>query len=122
METSTRPSIAENDAKLNEMILEGDALKAFDKFYAEDVVMQDQGMEPWEGKDLNREREQDFFGKVTELRNVELKKTAVGDDVTFSIWRYDYTHEEWGDQDYEQVAVRHWNDDGLIEKERFYRG
>ena len=38
-----------------------------------------------------------------------------------SIWRYDYTHAEWGEVKYEQVAVRHW-ENGQIVKERFYRG
>lgn len=122
MDTAVAVPIAEKDAELNDMILEGDALDAFEKFYAEDVVMQDQGFQPWEGKDTNREREKDFFGNVTELRSVELKERAVGDGVTFSIWHYDYTHSEWGDVKYDQVAVRHWNEDGLIEKERFYRG
>jgi ketosteroid isomerase-like protein len=122
MTTATSLSIAEKEAKLNEMILQGNALEAFEEFYAEDVVMQDQDMGPWEGKDTNREREEDFFGKVTELHAIELGESAVGDDVTFSIWHYHYEHEEWGEADYEQVAVRHWNDDGLIEKERFYRG
>jgi len=122
MTTATQVSIAEKDAQLNEMILQGDALEAFERFYADDVVMQDQDLGPWEGKDTNREREEDFFSKITELRGVELKERAVGDGVTFSIWHYDYSHAEWGDVKYDQVAVRHWNDEGLIEKERFYRG
>lgn len=121
METATQLPIAKKDAELNRLILEGKALEAFERFYAEDVVMQDQGLGPWEGKDANREREEDFFSKITELRSVELRESAVGEDVTFSIWHYDYSHSEWGDVKYDQVAVRHWNDDGLIEKERFYR-
>jgi hypothetical protein len=118
---STLLSVAELDAELNRMILDGNALEAFDKFYADGCVMQDQGFEPWEGKDLNRQREEDFFSKLTEVRNFELKETAVGEDVSFSTWSMDYTHEEWGDVKYEQVAVRYW-EDGKIVKERFYRG
>ena len=122
MTTTLGVGIAKLDDELNEMILEGDALEAFEKFYAEDVVMQDQGFEPWVGKDLNREREKDFFSKLTEVRAFALKETGVGEGVTFSIWENDYTHEEWGDMQYTQVAVRHWNEDGEIVKERFYRG
>jgi ketosteroid isomerase-like protein len=113
--------IAQLDAELNQMILAGQALDAFEKFYAEDCVMIDQGFEPWEGKALNREREQDFFSKITEFRAGELKDAAVGEDVSFSTWHYDYTHAEWGDVKYDQVAVRHWKD-GQIVLERFYRG
>jgi len=120
METTTF-SIAQLDAELNQMVLNGQALEAFEKFYADDVVMMDQGFEPWEGKDLNRQREQDFFGNITEFRAGEIKTTAVGDDVTFSVWHFDYTHAEWGVMTYDQVAVRDWRD-GKIVKERFYRG
>jgi hypothetical protein len=83
--------------------------------------MIEHGMEPFIGKDFNREREKDFFAKVTEFRGAELKETAIGDDVSFSVWHYDYTHAEWGDVKYDQVAVRKWRD-GQIAEERFYRG
>jgi ketosteroid isomerase-like protein len=117
---STLVSVAELDAELNRMILEGNALDAFEKFYAEDVVMIDQGFEPWVGKDLNRGREKDFFSKLTEVRAFDLRESSAGEDVSFSIWFNDYTHAEWGEMKYEQVAVRHWKD-GKIVKERFYR-
>lgn len=114
-------TIAELDAQLNDMIQDGQILEAFEQFYADDVVMQDQGFEPWVGKDLNREREQDFVSKITEFRAGTLQKSGVGDDISFGTWHFDYTHEEWGDVKYDQVAVRHWKD-GKIVLERFYRG
>jgi ketosteroid isomerase-like protein len=119
--TTTATSIAELDRELNDMILNGQALEAFERFYADNCVMIDQGFEPWEGKDLNRERERDFFSKITDFRAGEVKDTAVNGDVSFSIWHWDYSHAEWGDQKYDQVAVRHWVD-GRIVQERFYRG
>lgn len=118
--TLTRP-IAELDAELNEMIQQGQILEAFEKFYAENVVMQDQGFEPWVGKDLNREREKDFVSKITEFRAGSLKESGVGEGVTFGTWHFDYSHQEWGDVKYDQVAVRYWKD-GKIVKERFFRG
>jgi hypothetical protein len=114
--------IAALDRELNDMILAGNALEAFEKFYADECVMKDQGFDAWEGKDLNREREKDFFSKLTEVRAFELTHTAVGDNVSFSIWNNDYTHADWGEMKYTQVAVRHWNDEGKIVSERFYRG
>lgn len=114
-------SLQELENELNTMIQNGQALEAFEKFYADECVMQDQGFEPWKGKELNREREKDFFSKITDFRKGALIKTSVGEDVTMSIWQFDYTHAEWGVMDYEQVAVRHWVD-GKIVLERFYRG
>ena len=113
--------IGRREQELNQMILEGKALDAFEKFYAEDVVMQEGADEPFEGKETNRQREKDFFGAVTELRALDLKEVAVGDGVTMSTWHYDFTHEEYGDQAFDQVAIRHWDEDGRVVRERFIK-
>ena len=120
METTTA-TLAELENELNQMILGGQILEAFEKFYANECVMMDQGFEPWVGKELNREREQDFVSKITDFRAGELKESAVGEGVTFSTWHFDYTHAEWGEVKYDQVAVRYW-ENGQVVKERFYRG
>ena len=119
--TLIQTPLAELENELNTMIQQGQIVDAFEKFYAENCVMQDQGFEPWEGKDLNREREKDFVSKITDFRQGEMVESVVGDDVTMSIWRFDYTHAEWGDVKYEQVAVRRW-ENGQVVSERFYRG
>ena len=106
---------------LNSMILEGRALEAFEKYYAEDVVMQENARPPTIGKDANREREREFFSKIVELRGADVKAVAVGDDVTMVEWFFDYTHKEWGRRTYHQVAVQRWKD-GKIVHERFYYG
>ena len=121
MSVATETNLQELENELNTMIQNGQILEGFEKFYADNCVMQDQGFEPWVGKDLNREREQDFVSKITEFRQGELIKTSVGENVTMSVWQFDYTHAEWGEVKYEQVAVRDWVD-GQIVKERFYRG
>lgn len=114
--------ISARDRQLNEMILEGKALEGFDRFYADDVVMQESADEVYEGKKTNRKREEEFFSNVTEVRDFSLKHAVVGDGVSMSTWHMDYTHEEYGDVEMDQVAVRHWNDEGEIAKERFFKG
>ncbi len=120
MSTAVDTEIAEKVETLNEMILDGSALEAFEKFYHEDVVMQEGAEEPFEGKALNRKREEDFFSSITELRDVELKAVAVGDGVSMVEWHFDYVHKDWGHQKYDQVAVQRWQD-GQIIHERFYK-
>tara|TARA_B100000508_G_C11300236_1_gene199503 strand:- start:45 stop:422 length:378 start_codon:yes stop_codon:yes gene_type:complete len=124
MSTTTRLSPAELKSKvdeLNSMILEGKIMEAFEAFYADDVVMQEGSEEPFVGKKANRERERQFVEGLTELRSVKLKDVAIGDGVTMSQWHFDYTHSEWGDASYDQVAVQRWNDDGRIKHERFFK-
>ncbi len=50
--------------KLNDMILQGKILEAFDMFYADDVVMQENENEPRVGKDANRAFEESFVKKL----------------------------------------------------------
>jgi len=45
----------------------------------------------------------------------------VGDNVTMVQWKNDYTHKEWGERRYTQVAVQEWKD-GKIVREQFLYG
>ena len=67
---------------LNSMIVKGQILEAFEKYYADDVVMQENEQPPTVGKDANREREKEFLANVTEFRGAEAKAVAVVDNVT----------------------------------------
>jgi hypothetical protein len=113
--------IETNVKDLNQMILEGKMLDAFEKHYADDVVMQDINMEPTVGKDANREREIKWLEGITDFRGAEVKNVAVGDNVSMVEWFMDYSHKEYGEVKMAQVAVQNWKD-GKIVKEVFYHG
>ena len=104
---------------MNQMVLGGKILDAFEKYYADDVVMQDINMEPVVGKDANREREQKWISGITEFRCAEVKNVAVGDNVSMVEWFMDYSHNEYGDVKLMQVAVQTWRNDKIV-KEVFY--
>lgn len=108
---------------LNRMILEGNLLAAHDKHYADDVLQQENELEPTVGKAANREREEEFLTNVTDFRTAEVKSIAVdaANDMTMVEWFFDYDHREWGTRRYHQVAVQRWRG-GLIAHERFYYG
>lgn len=116
-------SIRAHVDELNQMILRGEILDAFEKFYADDVVMQDNDDEPRRGKDVNREYEKAFVNGLTEFRGAELKSVAIDHEngIAFNRWFFDYTHKDWGDMTYNQVAVQRWKD-GKIVRETFYHG
>lgn len=104
---------------IKSLVLAGKAMEAFEKYYGEDVVMQENENPPTVGKDANRQRELDFFAKLVEFRSMELKCVAFGEDVIISEWFGDYTHQEWGKQTHDQVSVQRWKD-GKVVHERFY--
>lgn len=49
------------------MIAAGQAMEAFERFYADDVVMQENTEQPREGKDACRKYDEEFFGNVAEF-------------------------------------------------------
>ena len=112
-------TLLEKISTINDMILQGKALEAFDAFYHENVQMQENDNPPTEGKAANRLREEEFFGAITEFRGAQPLKVAIGENTTMVEWHFDYTHKDWGVKNYTQVAVQDWKD-GMIIKEKFY--
>jgi ketosteroid isomerase-like protein len=110
------------DQELNDMILQGEILEAFDKFYADDVVMEEEDKRR-EGKAANREYEEQFVGALEEFHSAEIKARGIDEDnnVTFSEWENHMTLEGVGRVEQKQVAVRTWNDEGQITHEKFYK-
>jgi hypothetical protein len=104
---------------LNQMILEGRILDAFDKYYADEVVMQDNDYPAREGKKLNREYEESFVNGLTEFRGAKVLNTLVSDDLAVTEWWFDYTHKDYGSRNYTQLAVQRWKN-GQIVEEKFY--
>ncbi len=112
-------NVLEKIIDLNGLVLQGKLLEAFEKYYHDDVVMQENENPPTVGKAANRNREIEFLGKVTEFRGARPLKVTAGQDVTMVEWHYDYTHAEWGERNYTQVSVQDWQD-GRIIREKFY--
>jgi ketosteroid isomerase-like protein len=107
------------DDQLNQQILAGDILGAFDKFYADDVVMQENLEEPRVSKAVNRKFEQAFLDSVEQFHGAKLLGSAVNGDLTYSEWEFDVTYKGAGRIKGAQVAVRHWKN-GKVAHERFY--
>lgn len=115
-------TLNERDQELNDMILQGEILQAFDKFYADDIVMEEEDKRRV-GKEANREYEEQFVDSLEQFHSAEIKARAVDEDnnVTFSEWENEMTLEGVGRVEQKQVAVRTWNDDGQITHEKFYK-
>ena len=107
------------DDELNKQILSGDALAAFESFYADDVVMQENSDEPRVGKDVNRKLEQDFFSSIEQFHGAKVLGSAVNGDISYSEWEYDFTPKGGKRLKLTQVAARRWRN-GKVVHERFY--
>lgn len=111
-----------NATELYQLINSGKLMDGFEKFYHPNVVMQEVGEAPRNGKDANREYEKNFFGMIKEFHgsgvssitsNEAENKTTVESwmDITFN---NDATRVKM-----EQVAVQTWIGNQII-KEVFY--
>ena len=114
-------SIEQADKELNDMILGGKAMEAFERFYADDVVMQENSAAPTAGKDANRKREIEFFSTVEAWHDGACTALVVAGNTTMSEWSMDITIKGMGRIKMEQAVVRRWKD-GKIVSERFYHG
>lgn len=105
--------------QLNQMVLEGKILAAFDKFYDEAVVMQDNDYPARNGKAICRQFEEDFVNGLTEFRGAKVLNTIISDDLAVTEWWFDYTHKDFGVRNYRQLAVQRWKN-GKVVEEKFY--
>jgi ketosteroid isomerase-like protein len=117
--TTSSSDTASLDKTLNEMILSGKALDAFERFYSDDVVMQENSDESRPGKELNRKFENEFFASLSAWHEGKLVASAVNGDISFSEWYMDISFKNGPRVQSSQVAVRTWKD-GKVVHERFF--
>lgn len=117
-ESSNLAALAALEAALNKMILDGEVLAAFERFYTDDVIMQENSDPPVVGKAANRQREEAMLGNLTHF-GAELLGSAVADGVTYSEWIYTITSRDGRRQRLCEVSARRWRGDRVFH-ERFY--
>lgn len=114
-------NIEKNLAELNQLVLTGRSHEAFEKYYDDDVIMQENEDAPTIGKHANRLREAEFANNLKEFRSVAVMQTAVNNNISFVVWKYDFTHATWGVRNYTQVSMQQWKDDKIIREQFFYK-
>jgi hypothetical protein len=101
-------------------ILKGEILETFDRFYADDVVMSENGVDERVGKAANREYEEAFVNGVT-FHGAEVGEVLVDGDRAAVEWVFDLTPNGGDRVLQKQAAVQVWKD-GKIVREIFYHG
>jgi hypothetical protein len=103
------------------MVGKGQMLEAFEKYYAEDVVMQENNEPPRVGKKVNREFEIQFLGSIEAMHGGDVKNIAINEKTGVAMiqsWM-DVTMKGAGRYQMEEVAVQQWKN-GKIVHEKFY--
>lgn len=113
-------SIREDVQSVIDGIQRGEILETFDRFYADDVVMSENGVDPREGKATNRTYEEAFVGGVT-FHGAIVGEVLLDGDRAAVEWVFDLTPNGGERVQQHQVAVQTWRD-GQIVRETFYHG
>ena len=115
-------SYLEKAQNIYDMVYQGQLLEAFEKYYADDVVMVEANGDSTEGKDANREREKKFLESVQEWHAGGVKSIASNEDAGVTMienWMEVTFKGAPGPMKMEQVAVQKWEGDQIVH-ERFY--
>lgn len=103
------------------LIGQGKSMDAFEKYYADNVVMVEGDGVTTEGKDANRQREAEFFSTLEDMHGGGATAITVDEDkgVTMVEAWMDATFKGGMRMKMEQVAVQRWEGDQIVH-ERFY--
>ena len=105
---------------IQDMLLQGKLLDAFDKYYHDDVeISEPRGS--WKGKASCRAHEEEFMSYVKEFHGLEFRNIASDEEtgVVFTETMMDVTFQDGNRVQMEQVSRQQWKD-GQVINERFY--
>jgi hypothetical protein len=106
---------------LYDMIYSGQLLEGFEKFYHDNVVMEEVGEEPRHGKDANRAYEEKFVASIKEIHGggVDAITSDEENAITMVESSMDVTFKDDTRMHLRQVAVAKWDGEHIV-SEKFY--
>ncbi|MFT6857101.1 MAG: hypothetical protein ACJAR4_001677 [Psychroserpens sp.] len=113
-------TLREKTLDIYNLVGQGQLLDAFDKYYADNVVMTEpRGTR--EGKVLCREFEVQFLNSIKEFHGMEIKAVTSDEEagITMHQTSMDVTFQDGNRMEMEQIGVQKW-ENGLIVHEQFY--
>ena len=99
-------------------VLDGKAPEAFDRYYGDEVTMQENEQPPRVGRAACRAFEVDFLSKIKAVRTYVCDGYVISDNKAFIVWRIDADHADWGPLKMSEVAIQEWAN-GKVVREKF---
>lgn len=98
----------------------GRILETFERYYADDVVMSENGVDPRVGKATNRAYEEAFVNGV-DFHDAQVGRVIIDEDAQQAAveWTLEFTAKGGSRRIQRQVAVQTWRD-GQVVQETFY--
>lgn len=106
--------------QLNQLIISGETIEAMERFYAENVTMQENDDSPRVGKLVCLEHEKSMLFSVKSLKSTLLNQAIDHQNqVVFSEWKFEFTNHKDKTSILQEISVQHWQE-GQIQHEKFY--
>lgn len=113
-------TLIEKIGDLNDMIIQGKVLEAFDTYYHDEVCIELNSNEIIEGKNENRVYKEQFLNSVLEWHSAQPMKVSIGEGITMVEWLYSFTDRMKGNKKVMHVAVQEWKDGKIIKEKLYY--
>lgn len=118
--TEIMTTLRKNANILNQLIINGDTIKAMEIFYSNEVEMQENEDAPRKGKIFCIEAERDNLQKIKTMESILLNQAFDEDkSLVFSEWKFLITYKDNNKFMLTQVSVQHWLGEYIV-KEKFY--
>ena len=106
---------------LNQMLLEGRILEAFELYCHDDVVMQENNDPPRVGKAANHAYEKALAESIDTWNDIQIKAVTTNEEegISMIVFYFDVTFKDGTHYSREQVTLQRWQD-GKVMEERFY--
>jgi ketosteroid isomerase-like protein len=101
-------------------VVSGKALEAFDRYYADDVTMQENDQSPRIGKAACRAFEESFLSKIKAVRTYVCDGFVISGNKAFIVYRIDADHADWGTLNMSEVAIQEWSNGKLVREKFVY--
>ncbi|MCE7996508.1 MAG: nuclear transport factor 2 family protein [Roseivirga sp.] len=114
-------SVLALEQELQGMMGQGQMMEAFEKFYAENVVMVEATGDVREGKDLNRTFEEQWMSSIKEIHGGGVGAITANEETGHTCtesW-IDASFKDGNRMKMEEVSVKKWEGDQVVH-ERFY--
>ena len=101
------------------LVENGQMLEAMNRYYAEDVAMQENVSPPTVGFAENYAREEAFYGSLAALKFNLVSVVVEGDRAAIN-WVFDYTTADGRQYRMDEIAIQTWRDGRIVHERYIY--
>ena len=101
------------------LVENGQMLEAMNRYYAEDVAMQENVSPPTVGFAENYAREEAFYGSLAALKFNLVSVVVEGDRAAIN-WVFDYTTADGTQYRMDEIAIQTWRDGKIVHERYIY--